>query len=377
MAGDENNMSVANTDGNYRRPGSSKVSDVDAQQQRKELRRSYKFLLNETANYEDKEVEEIYKNPEEQKKFGRLLNSCDKLFTQVEELAEVSTTGAAQEAMLDAKTFKSFAVLSKRMVDDLSIGGAKFSPLEFADRLSNYGQLEIETDPGKDLLYVHMPDCQGSNNESCDMPACHMKKIGLEVQNILKKPMYMKYLFGSIEREEKPTVIKEKKQKAKKSTGDGTGLATQTFVDDGKKDAVPDSGASLTEKLVESTMEQLKDAFYTNGSDAIPYFDFILDPTSFGKSVENMFHVSFLIKEGRAKMIVRDDRDDGLPYIRPMKEAQAGAAHHANEDSLDARNQAILSLDMEEWEEMIELLNITQPMIHHDMDVLKNRKYKN
>ena len=217
--------------------------------------------------------------------------------------------------MLDAKTFKSFAVLSKRMVDDLSIGGAKFSPLEFADRLSNYGQLEIETDPGKDLLYVHMPDCQGSINESCDMPACHMKKIGLEVQNILKKPMYIKYLFGknffafvfyhvpltrplytyilfvytilgSIEREEKPTVIKEKKQKAKKSTGDGTGLvssalflhtfclfsffifsfqATQTYVDDGKKDAVPDSGASLTEKLVESTMEQLKDAFYTNG----------------------------------------------------------------------------------------------------------------
>ena len=217
--------------------------------------------------------------------------------------------------MLDAKTFKSFAVLSKRMVDDLSIGGEKFSPLEFADRLSNHGQLQIETDPGKDLLYVHMPDCQGSINESCDMPACHMKKVGLEVQNILKKPMYIKYLFGknffafvfyhvpltrplytyvlfvytilgSIEREEKPTVIKEKKQKARKSTGDGTGLvssalflhtfclfsffifafqATQTFVDDGKKDAVPDSGASLTEKLVESTMEQLKDAFYTNG----------------------------------------------------------------------------------------------------------------
>ena len=36
-------------------------------------------------------------------------------------------------------------------------------------------------------------------------------------------------------------------------------------MDDGKKDAVPDSAASLTEKLVESTMEQLKDAFYTNG----------------------------------------------------------------------------------------------------------------
>ena len=63
-------------------------------------------------------------------------------------------------------------------------------------------------------------------------------------------------------------------------------------------------------------------------SDAIPYFDFILDPTSFGKSVENMFHVSFLIKEGRAKMIVQDDRDDGLPYIRPMKEGKPGAGNN-------------------------------------------------
>ena len=41
-----------------------------------------------------------------------------------------------------------------------------------------------------------------------------------------------------------------------------------------------------------------------------------------------MFHVSFLIKEGRAKMIVRDDRDDGLPYIRPMKEGKSGAGNN-------------------------------------------------
>ena len=89
-----------------------------------------------------------------------------------------------------------------------------------------------------------------------------------------------------------------------------------------------------------------------------------------------MFHVSFLIKEGRAKMIV-DDRDDGLPYIRPMKEGKSGARDDNDGDSLDTRNQAILSLDMDEWEEMIALLDITKPMIHHDIDVLKKRKYKN
>ena len=73
-------------------------------------------------------------------------------------------------------------------------------------------------------------------------------------------------------------------------------------------------------------------------------------------------------------MIV-DERDDGLPYIRPMKEGKSGT-HYANADSLDARNQAILSLDMDEWEEMVGLLDITKPMIYHDIDVLKKRKDK-
>ena len=105
-------------------------------------------------------------------------------------------SGTAQEALLDAKCFKQISKLSRSMVDNLSMGSAKFNPMDFAERLSNYGQLQIEMDPRKDSYYVHMPDCQARGNESCDMPACYMKKIGLQVQNILKKPVYIKYLFG-------------------------------------------------------------------------------------------------------------------------------------------------------------------------------------
>lgn len=42
------------------------------------------------------------------------------------------------------------------------------------------------------------------------------------------------------------------------------------------------------------------------------YFKFLVDPESFAHSVENMFHFSFLIKDGRAGVIMGKD---GQPYI--------------------------------------------------------------
>ena len=42
---------------------------------------------------------------------------------------------------------------------------------------------------------------------------------------------------------------------------------------------------------------------------------FVIDPSCFGKTIENMFHVSFLVKEQKAKMLI----EDGAPLIRPFK----------------------------------------------------------
>ena len=48
-----------------------------------------------------------------------------------------------------------------------------------------------------------------------------------------------------------------------------------------------------------------------------PWFSrFVINPDDYGQTVENMFYVSFLVKEGRAKIFV--DADDGLPKITPV-----------------------------------------------------------
>lgn len=45
---------------------------------------------------------------------------------------------------------------------------------------------------------------------------------------------------------------------------------------------------------------------------SVSLFDFVVNPKSFGQTVENMFYVSFLIKEGNLKVL---HAEDGLPLL--------------------------------------------------------------
>lgn len=45
---------------------------------------------------------------------------------------------------------------------------------------------------------------------------------------------------------------------------------------------------------------------------AVSLFDFAINPYSFGQTVENLFYISFLIREGAAKV---ETDSDGLPLL--------------------------------------------------------------
>ena len=80
----------------------------------------------------------------------------------------------------------------------------------------------------------------------------------------------------------------------------------------------------------------------------ICYFSFILDPTSFGATVENMFYSSFLIKEGKAKIFFKemDENDEQLPYIIPLKKRKD---NEGTSNKMDSKKQLLMSISVEEW----------------------------
>lgn len=117
------------------------------------------------------------------------------------------------------------------------------------------------------------------------------------------------------------------------------------------------------EESVEQTVQRifsvLLQAYKRNNRKAINYFHFVLHPTSFSSTVENIFHVSFLVRDGFVKLYYDDS---GMPVIEPAADAKKENASRTNRNGY-SKKQNILSIDMTVWKDLVDILDITEPMI--------------
>jgi len=86
-------------------------------------------------------------------------------------------------------------------------------------------------------------------------------------------------------------------------------------------------------------------------------FDFVINPQSFGQTVENLFYVSFLIKEGEVGI---EMDSDGLPTLLPNTEAMQEARERRT-----TKHQAVLGLDYSTWQQLVEAFEIEEPLVPH------------
>lgn len=103
--------------------------------------------------------------------------------------------------------------------------------------------------------------------------------------------------------------------------------------------------------------QRLMNKYGLRDTGGIDLLKFVVNPKSFGQTVENMFYVSFLIRDGAVQI---DFDENGLPALQPM------AGQDASAPKRDAqRHQAVLSIDMNMWRDIIKAFNITEPIIEH------------
>lgn len=58
------------------------------------------------------------------------------------------------------------------------------------------------------------------------------------------------------------------------------------------------------EETVQELGRQLKKAYKDNGENPINFLKFVVDPKSFPQTVENLFHISFLVNNADASVFL-------------------------------------------------------------------------
>lgn len=89
----------------------------------------------------------------------------------------------------------------------------------------------------------------------------------------------------------------------------------------------------------------------------VPVFEFI-HPTSFSKSVEMLFTVSFLVNNGR---LILNVNANGIPYVE-VKDNENVKEMPRFEPEDDGKSHVIFTLDMETWKGLVEEYQITTPI---------------
>lgn len=124
--------------------------------------------------------------------------------------------------------------------------------------------------------------------------------------------------------------------------------------------------------------DELLDRHGISRTGGIAYFKFVINPLSFGQTVENLFYVSFLIRDGKVGV---DHDERGMPYlglsfvpyfrylirylIADDRKEITQPGTRSETTSGPSKHQAVIALDMTSWEELIDLYDITESMIPH------------
>ncbi|XP_005154650.4 non-structural maintenance of chromosomes element 4 homolog A [Melopsittacus undulatus] len=276
----------------------------------------------------------------QQNREDMLSSKSNRLTEALEEANKLfSGVSSAREAALDAQFLVLASNLGKEKANELHSEMTTFDSLVFAEDLLTFmGINRVEAEENDD-----------SESISGYLPSDAWYKLGEETEKYFKRAPSFHYMLGSFKSD--PPVPRQRIERQKKSTGTEEKRAMPAQL---KK--MEESHQEATEKEVERILGLLQTHFENDPSTPISFFDLVIDPNSFARTVENIFHVSFIIRDGFARIKLDEDK---LPVIEPSEDNEEREDGH----SAGTRNQVVLSLNYKDWKEIVETFEITEPMI--------------
>ncbi|XP_048865378.1 non-structural maintenance of chromosomes element 4 homolog A [Brienomyrus brachyistius] len=290
--------------------------------QRRQIRHQYRELINSVQqNRED------MLSPSNNR-LTEVLEEANRLFANVRQ---------AREAALDAQFLVLATDLGKEKANQLHADGSAFDPSAFAEHLLSFmGLNRLEEDDS-------MEDAAGGGY----LPEDAWLRLAQRAESCFRKAPTFHFMLGSFLAEPPPPRQRVERQRKAPNQEVKRIMPTQL-----KK--MEESQQEATEKEVERILGFLQSYHNENPELPISYYEFVIDPQSFSRTVENIFHISFLIRDGLAKIYLDQNK---LPCIAPVPREEAEAA------ASSSRQQCVISISQSSWRELIQAFDITAAMI--------------
>ncbi|KAI9309181.1 Nse4 C-terminal-domain-containing protein [Cunninghamella echinulata] len=271
---------------------------------RRRLRQDYRRLISETEEHR-KELADVNDHGLEE-----TLSQANELFTQVRN---------TQEAALDSKLLVLSADITTQKARNLRMDHNLFNIEEFISKLKTF--------------------C-GDNSAENPNQEWKWEKLGKRAARFGRRGHASNFILGPLSVE----------KKAKR-------VVRQVRVTKNKEDLVQPAKLKIDDvqqqtNETSSNVNQIYKILDKHGP--TNYFEFITNPESFSQSVENMFYVSFLIRNGVAEI----DDTSGQPILSTrahpsMEELAAGLS----------KKQIIMNLSIPLWKDIIDTYDVKTSII--------------
>lgn len=240
-------------------------------------------------------------------------------------------TKTADQALVDAQIFHKLGIYSKRQAEQLQSGLRTYDIKTFTDNLIaklRHANAEKYDDEEGKLQQVSV----------------NFLDIGRSVFTRWKIKPSQDVMYGNAPRDEVKKVRERKKVERIKKGGPTTR----------PNELRPtDLEETETDKQVAEMKRELQRRRSCN------YWLFVIDPNSFPRSVENVFHSSFLVKEKFASLDLKSDNDPSIRYVDPNAAETTDTTQDGDANDNDISNsQFIMGFDRNVWQEMIRKHNI-------------------
>ncbi|XP_015446116.1 non-structural maintenance of chromosomes element 4 homolog A [Pteropus alecto] len=272
-----------------------------------------------------------------------ILNASDKLTEVLEEANTLfNEVSRAREAVLDAHFLVLASDLGKEKAKQLRSDLNSFDMLRYVETLLTH--MGVNPLEAEELIH----DEDGSDFEFIVYDS--WKISGKTAENTFNKTHTFHFLLGSIQGEfpvPKPRTDRPRKVRTIEERREMPAQLKR----------MEESHQEATEKEVERILGLLQTYFREDPDTPMSFFDFVVDPHSFPRTVENIFHVSFIIRDGFARIKLDQDR---LPIIEPI---DINEESEGIDQNTQVRNQGIIALSYRDWEEIVKTFEISEPVI--------------